>query len=375
MSKDIFISYSRKDQEFVSRLAADLNEHVAGVWFDQSTIRAGQKWHDEIMEGIRECKAFVLVLSPDATQSHYVREELDSALELGKPIFPVIYHPARWKDEFASLVKDIQTINLHSGSYTDNFHILVDGLLEVGAARTGIFERPAFLRQPTKISLWIIFRKALGWALAWSIGWLIFSSLTFIVLFFIIALQHEAGSEDVYNFLTVSISGMSGGFAGGLVAGTASMVALRPYAPSIFWKHMSPTILIWAIHGPLGIIISGIITTIMLIAGVISTGYEQPSCQRTEFVQCLSQIYRNAYQQDIATIFLIAVVFMLLMVAVWFLAGTFAGWFIVHQVRRLEPGITTKQGWGVSTGWGCGAIIAAIGTVSLIAIIANIFHL
>jgi hypothetical protein len=66
MSKDIFISYSRRDQEFVRRLASDLDAHVAGVWLDQSAIRAGQKWHDEILEGIRDCKALVLVLSPDA---------------------------------------------------------------------------------------------------------------------------------------------------------------------------------------------------------------------------------------------------------------------------------------------------------------------
>lgn len=39
MSKDIFISYSRPDQEFVTRLAGVLNAQVAGVWFDQSTIQ------------------------------------------------------------------------------------------------------------------------------------------------------------------------------------------------------------------------------------------------------------------------------------------------------------------------------------------------
>lgn len=375
MSKDIFISYSRRDQEFVTRLAADLNEHIAGVWFDQSTIRAGQKWHDEIMDGIRECKAFVVILSPDATQSRYVREELDTALELGKPIFPVIYHSARWKGEFASLIKDIQTINLHSGSYTDNFHILVDGLVEVGAVRTGIFQRPDFLRQPTKISLMLVFQKALGWAFAWSIGWLIFSLLTFIFLFTILALQHKTGSEDIYNFLAFILSGTSGGFAGGLVAGTVSMLALRPYAPSIYWKHMSLTIWVWAIHGPAGMIVSGIVTTIMLIAGIITTQYEYPDCQRTDLLQCLSQIYNNAYQADIATISIIVVVFTLLMIVVWFLAGTFAGWVVVHQVRRLEPGITTTQGWGVSTGWGCGAIIAAIVTAGMLALIANIINL
>lgn len=38
VNKDIFISYSRRDQEFVTRLAADRDRQVAGVWFDQSTI-------------------------------------------------------------------------------------------------------------------------------------------------------------------------------------------------------------------------------------------------------------------------------------------------------------------------------------------------
>src|SRR4030095_6328032 len=145
MPKDIFISYSRRDQEFVTRLASDLNAHVAGVWFDHSEIQIGEKWHDEIMEGIHDCKAFILVLSPDAIESKYVRDELNKALELGKEIFPVIYRPAKWTGEFESLVRDIQTLDLRSGSYTDNFQILVDGLIEAGAGKvTG--ER-TFLRQ------------------------------------------------------------------------------------------------------------------------------------------------------------------------------------------------------------------------------------
>ena len=375
MPKDIFISYSRRDQEFVARLAADLNEQVAGVWFDQSAIRAGQKWHDEILDGIRECKAFVVVLSPDATQSRYVREELDTALSLGKPIFPVIYHPAKWKHEFASLVKDIQTINLHSGSYTDNFHTLVDGLIEVGAVRTGIFERPDFLRQPTKISLMVVLRKALGWALAWSLGWLLFSSLTFTALFIIILIQQKAGPEDIFNFLAVCLSGMGGGFAGGAFAGIMSMLALRPYAPSIFWKHMSPSIRIWALSGPLGMIISGISTVAMLIIGVIGIKYESPNCQGLGIAACISQIFENAYREDASTIALIVLVFLLVVIVVWFLTGMFAGWLIVRHVRRLEPGITRRQGWSVSTGWGCGAIISAVVTMLIIGALVRIFGL
>jgi hypothetical protein len=37
MTKDIFISYARCDQEFLMRLATNLNAQVAGVWFDMKT--------------------------------------------------------------------------------------------------------------------------------------------------------------------------------------------------------------------------------------------------------------------------------------------------------------------------------------------------
>ena len=117
-------------------LAGDLNAQVAGVWFDQSTIQLGQKWHDEIMEGIRECKAFILVLSPDAAEFKYVREEVNKALELGKTIFPILYRPGKWTGEFELLVKEVQTLDLRSGSYTDNFQKLVDGLIEAGAVES-----------------------------------------------------------------------------------------------------------------------------------------------------------------------------------------------------------------------------------------------
>ena len=249
MSTDIFISYSRRDQEFVTRLASDLDAQVAGVWFDLSAIQIGENWHDEIMEGIRDCKAFLLVLSPDAMESRYVGAELNKALELGKPVFPILYRPAPWKDEFASLVKEVQTLDLRSGSYTDNFYKLVDGLIAAGAVRPASYEKP-FLRQPTRPGMRMVLGKAFGWAGAWSLGWLAFWALTFLFLFIIIVIQNKAGLEDFFNFLVFSLSGLTGGFIGGSFAGLMSMLALHPYTPSISWKHMSPTIRIWAISGP-----------------------------------------------------------------------------------------------------------------------------
>ena len=64
-------------------------------------------------------------------------------------------------------------------------------------------------------------------------------------------------------------------------------------------------------------------------------------------------------------------VFILFVTAAWFLTGLFAGRLAVRHIRRLEPGITNRQAWSVSTGWGCGAIVAAIMTILIIGIISS----
>lgn len=366
--KDIFISYSRRDQEFVTRLAADLDAQVSGVWFDQSTIQAGQNWHDEIMEGIRDCKAFILVLSPDAIESRYVREEVNKALELGKTIFPVIYRPAKWEGEFESLVREIQTLDLRSGSYTDNFQKLVDGLIEIGAGKT-TGERP-FLRGSTQPSLQTVLSKVPGWALAWSLGWLVFWMVVLVFLAVLVASQGDMGGDDLVNFVVILISAILGGFSGGLLAGLFTMLALRSNAPSIFWKHMSPTIRIWGVSGPLGMIVSGLITVMMLAMGAISLQSIEPDCSGT-LSDCVGQIVGSAIGEAVGLFIVVLLVFSLFVVLAWFLTGMFAGWQVVRHIRRLEPGITRGQGWRVSAGWGCGALVAALIMIVLLGIFSS----
>lgn len=369
MAKEIFISYSRRDQEFVTRLASDLNAQVAGVWFDQSSIQLGEKWHDEIMEGIRDCKAFILVLSPDSVESRYVREEVNKALELGKTIFPVIYRPANWTGEFETLVKEVQTLDLRSGSYTDNFHKLVDGLIEAGAGRaTG--ERP-FLRQTTQPGLGVVFNKIPGWAFAWSLGWLFFWIVVLLFFGIVLANQGDWGSDDLLAFLLILISAVAGGFMGGLLAGLFTMLTLRPNAPSISWKHMSPTIRIWGISGPLGMIVSGLITALMIALGALGVESTDPDCSGIGLGDCLGQILGSAIGETIGLVILILLVFLVFVIAAWFLTGMFAGWQVVRHIRRLEPGITSSQGWRVSAGWGCGAIVAAAIMIILAGILSN----
>ena len=133
---------------------------------------------------------------------------------------------------------------------------------------------------------------------------------------------------------------------------------------------MSPAIRIWGISGPLGMIVSGLITVIMVGVGTISAQGADPQCEGIGFGDCLGQIVGSALGEFIGTVILVLLVFLLFMFAAWFLTGMFAGWLAVRHIRRLEPGITSGQGVRVSASWGCGAVVAAVVTFFLIGILS-----
>jgi hypothetical protein len=122
-------------------------------------------------------------------------------------------------------------------------------------------------------------------------------------------------------------------------------------------------------------IISGLITVFMLAIGAISVQGVEPNCSGVSFGNCLGQIAGNAIGQAIGLFLLVMLVLSILMIAAWFLTGMFAGWQVIRHIRRLEPGITRAQGWKVSTGWGCGALVAAGSMIFILGILISVLGL
>ncbi|WP_369157445.1 phospholipase effector Tle1 domain-containing protein [Candidatus Thiodiazotropha sp. LNASS1] len=87
-----FISYSRHDQDFARRLAGDLSERAHHVFFDQTSIPAGEDWTRSIQTALESCSRLILILSPHAVESKNVLDETRYALDHGKSIFLVLYH-------------------------------------------------------------------------------------------------------------------------------------------------------------------------------------------------------------------------------------------------------------------------------------------
>jgi hypothetical protein len=72
----LFISYSRRDNEEVTRIAQELKDAGHTVWLDASAIQGGARWQGEIVRGIADADVFVLMLSPDAVKSENVEREV-----------------------------------------------------------------------------------------------------------------------------------------------------------------------------------------------------------------------------------------------------------------------------------------------------------
>lgn len=89
----IFISYSRRDQPFATRLAAHLKEHHFNVWLDVFEIQAGKSWARQIGEALDSSRLLLLVLSPDSLASDNVEDEWNYFLDKHKPIVPILYRP------------------------------------------------------------------------------------------------------------------------------------------------------------------------------------------------------------------------------------------------------------------------------------------
>jgi hypothetical protein len=87
----VFISYSRKDLNFVQGFAQTLMSNSVDVWWDLSSMQGGDDWTDAIPQAIESCDMVIVVLSPNSIQSDWVQKEYTYALNHKKRIIPILY--------------------------------------------------------------------------------------------------------------------------------------------------------------------------------------------------------------------------------------------------------------------------------------------
>jgi WD40 repeat protein len=90
---DVFVSYSRRDAEFVRRLAESIAERGKDVWLDTEGIADTEIFPEAIKHAIEGADAFLFVITPASVASTYCENEVEYARDMQKRIVPVLRTP------------------------------------------------------------------------------------------------------------------------------------------------------------------------------------------------------------------------------------------------------------------------------------------
>ena len=108
-----FLSHSHHDRRFAQRLESTLNSHGVPVWYSPTQIRGSQQWLDEIGKALKRCDWFIIVLSPQAVKSIWVKRELDYAIRhrrFNERIIPIKYRDCQ-HTKLSWTLDGIQTVD------------------------------------------------------------------------------------------------------------------------------------------------------------------------------------------------------------------------------------------------------------------------
>ena len=115
----VFISYSRTDKKYLKELHAHLAYYVRNEmisFWDDTMIKPGTQWREEIRKGLQSAKVAVLLVSAEFLASDFIANNelpplLTAAAEEGVVILSVILRPSAFKH---SALAQIQAVNVPS---------------------------------------------------------------------------------------------------------------------------------------------------------------------------------------------------------------------------------------------------------------------
>src|SRR5215204_4247290 len=91
MTKNIFISYSRRELGFVDDLVSRLEDESYHVWLDYRALIPGSPWNVQIDKGLKEADTVLLVVSKAALASEYVALEWQHFLKTKQRFILLIF--------------------------------------------------------------------------------------------------------------------------------------------------------------------------------------------------------------------------------------------------------------------------------------------
>ena len=150
----VFLSYSSRNYEAALKLKELLNQNNIDCWMAPGSIPAGSNYAAQIPAAIRDCSAFLLLLTAEAQSSYWVPKELDRAINEKRTVIPFQLDDAELSDSFGFTLCNVQRIMAH-GRYEEACEEL---LREIG----WMAEQRSAVAQPSALLLNLPLRTAMN---------------------------------------------------------------------------------------------------------------------------------------------------------------------------------------------------------------------
>src|ERR1700733_2848552 len=91
---EVMISYSSQERAQVLVIVQKLRAAGVAVWIDHGGIDGAQRWGEEIVNAIEDCKIVLLMVSRSSMRSENIAKEVSIASDGGKRLLPLYLEEA-----------------------------------------------------------------------------------------------------------------------------------------------------------------------------------------------------------------------------------------------------------------------------------------
>ena len=108
---NVFISFGERDIEKARYIRQVLENNGISCFFSPDHTADKEEYASLILDAIKSCEVFLLILSSNAQNSNQVKRELEKALEYDKTIFPFTVEDFELNREFNFMLAQTQRVN------------------------------------------------------------------------------------------------------------------------------------------------------------------------------------------------------------------------------------------------------------------------
>lgn len=164
MPSTCFICHSSADATECAKLADCLESRGWECWIAPRDIPVGSNYPHEIVEGIKRCDSFLILLTNQAAVSPHILRELELACGQGKRIIPLRLPGVELGNSMEYLLASVQWIEVTAGELFSNPQAVADRVIRGSGARLG--KRP-----PGQVGLKPIFGLVVALLLCAAMGY------------------------------------------------------------------------------------------------------------------------------------------------------------------------------------------------------------